>query len=203
MTITICWTGEAELSHGRHHDMAGTSLSQQPAGLRTLAAGPVLACAAILAALPLGPSTAASGHSGAAGGSARVPASFRRAAGNAAGSTARPRASYVGAAEARLAAVPGQGLGATDALPRPSWWHGSCDGGQGGAYPGSRPNSARFDGLVSCGPGRNQGGEDHLVQFYPGAWGEYEWECVELSMRFMLEAWGVPPYPADGNDVVA
>ncbi|MGH9304311.1 MAG: CHAP domain-containing protein, partial [Acidimicrobiales bacterium] len=41
------------------------------------------------------------------------------------------------------------------------------------------------------------------VQFYPGAWGEYEWECVELSMRFMLEAWGVPPYPADGNDVVA
>lgn len=104
---------------------------------------------------------------------------------------------------ARRAARPGAGLQPDDALPRPSWWNGSCDGASSGRYPGSRPNGAVFDGLVSCGPGPNQGGSDHLVHFFPGAWGEYEWECVELSMRWMYQAWGVPPYGANGNDVVA
>ena len=41
-----------------------------------------------------------------------------------------------------------------------------------------------------------------MVYFFPGAWGELEWECVELSMRWMYLAWGVNPYPADGWDVV-
>ncbi|MGH9294333.1 MAG: CHAP domain-containing protein, partial [Acidimicrobiales bacterium] len=113
-----------------------------------------------------------------------------------------PRAPYLAAA-ARQTAVPGSGLGPTDALPRPAWWHGSCDGAAAGSYPGSKPNGASFDGLVSCGPSPHQGGVDHVVQFFPGSWGEYEWECVELSMRFMFEAWGVPPYAANGDGVVA
>ncbi|MDA8038413.1 MAG: hypothetical protein M0Z69_04500 [Actinomycetota bacterium] len=103
----------------------------------------------------------------------------------------------------RRAARPGDGLAPNDSLPRPGWWNGACDGGPSGAYPGSMPNGAVFDGLPSCGPGPNQGGADHLVRFFAGAWGEFEWECVELSMRWMYQAWGVPPYGANGNSVVA
>jgi hypothetical protein len=83
----------------------------------------------------------------------------------------------------------------------PPWWHGKqCDTGN---YPGSHPLGAVFFGLVACGPGPTQGGSDHPVRFAPDDWGELEWECVELSMRWMDLAWGVNPYPANGNDVAA
>jgi hypothetical protein len=83
----------------------------------------------------------------------------------------------------------------------PAWWQGeTCD--QANA-PGSYAIGASWDGLVACGPGPTQGGSDHLVDFFPGSWGEFEWECVELSMRWMYLAWGVNPYPADGWDVVS
>ncbi len=82
----------------------------------------------------------------------------------------------------------------------PSWWRGgACDPTN---YPGSHSLGASWHGLVACGPGPTQGGSDHDVSFFPGAWGEFEWECVELSMRWMYLAWGVNPYPADGWDVV-
>ena len=82
----------------------------------------------------------------------------------------------------------------------PGWWKGGvCDPV---GYPGSHPLAASWHGLVACGPGPTQGGSDHTVAFFPGAWGEYEWECVELSMRWMYLAWGVNPYPANGWDVV-
>ena len=82
----------------------------------------------------------------------------------------------------------------------PAWWNGgTCDPGDA---PGSHRLGAAWHGLVACGPGPTQGGSDHLVDFFPGAWGELEWECVELSMRWMYLAWGVNPYPADGWDVV-
>lgn len=61
-----------------------------------------------------------------------------------------------------------------------------------------------YNGVKACGPGPTQGGTDHLVHFYSGAWGEYEWECVELVMRYMYQAYGIPPYSAPGGkDVVA
>jgi surface antigen len=82
----------------------------------------------------------------------------------------------------------------------PGWWKGgSCDPAN---YPGSHPLGATWHGLIACGPGPTQGGSDHTVSFFPGSWGEFEWECVELSMRWMYEAWGVNPYPADGWNVV-
>ncbi len=82
----------------------------------------------------------------------------------------------------------------------PGWWQGgTCDPTN---YPGSHPLGASWHGLVACGPGPTQGGSDHPVSFFPGAWGEFEWECVELSMRWMYLAWGVNPYPANGWDVV-
>ena len=87
-------------------------------------------------------------------------------------------------------------------IPRPPWWHGQCDGAKNGDYPGSHPLGASWDGLMACGPGPNEGGVDHTINFFPGAWGEFEWECVELSMRWMYLAWGVQPYPANGDQVV-
>ena len=66
--------------------------------------------------------------------------------------------------------------------------------------PPTRGILARSGGLwPRADPGRRS---DHEVAFFPGAWGEFEWECVELSMRWMYLAWGVNPYPADGWDVV-
>lgn len=81
----------------------------------------------------------------------------------------------------------------------PPWWSGPCDDGQ---YPGSFALSS-WDGLTACGPGPNRGGYDAPVEFFPGAWGELEWECVELSMRWLYLEYGVRPYPANGSEVVA
>ena len=54
-----------------------------------------------------------------------------------------------------------------------------------------------------CGPRPGaDGAPNRLVRFFPGAWGELEWQCVELSMRFMYVAYGVSPYGANGKDVV-
>ena len=81
----------------------------------------------------------------------------------------------------------------------PPWWSGPCDDGH---YPGSFPLSS-WDGLTACGPGPNRGGYDLPVEFFNDAWGEYEWECVELSMRWLYLEYGVRPYPANGSGVVA
>ena len=80
----------------------------------------------------------------------------------------------------------------------PPWWSGNCDANN---YPGSFPLSS-WDGLTACGPGVHRGGWDRTVAFFPHAWGEYEWECVELSMRWMYLEYGVRPYPANGSEVV-
>ncbi len=91
--------------------------------------------------------------------------------------------------------------GATGTLPAPVWWVGDCDSGN---YAGAHPLGASFRGVEVCGPRRNaDGGVDRLVRFFPGAWGEQEWECVELAMRFMYVAYGVHPYNANGKDVYA
>jgi CHAP domain len=82
----------------------------------------------------------------------------------------------------------------------PSWWNGSCNSGN---HPGSFPLGASYLGMPACGPRPLAGGGDTLVQFFPGAWGEYEWECVELSMRFLYLTYGQAPYGANGNQVVA
>ena len=91
-------------------------------------------------------------------------------------------------------------VAAARSVESPNWWKGgTCDPRN---VPGSESLGASWHGLVACGPGPTQGGSDHVVYFFPGAWGELEWECVELSMRWMYLAWGVNPYPADGWDVV-
>lgn len=84
--------------------------------------------------------------------------------------------------------------------PSPSWWSGDCDVNN---HPGSHPLGASFNGVEACGPGPLQGGADHWEYFFKGAWGEEEWECVELVMRYMYLIDGVVPYNANGSQVVS
>jgi hypothetical protein len=98
-------------------------------------------------------------------------------------------------------------------VPTPSWWNGVCDtnnysaaaqaltGQALPAYPLSA--GAVWNGLVACGPRPAYNEGPDVVVHYPGAgWGVLEWECVELSMRWMYLAWHVDPYPANGSGVV-
>jgi hypothetical protein len=82
----------------------------------------------------------------------------------------------------------------------PSWWSGDCDVKND---PGSYALGASYNGVKACGPGPNQGGTDYMVHFFTGAWGEYEWECVELAMRYMYLVYGISPYSANGSTVVS
>lgn len=86
-------------------------------------------------------------------------------------------------------------------LTAPSWWSGACDSGN---YTGAKALGAEYRNVQVCGPRPGaDGSPNRLVRFFPGAWGELEWQCVELSMRFMYLAYGVNPYGANGGDVYA
>jgi hypothetical protein len=84
----------------------------------------------------------------------------------------------------------------------PSWWNGKiCDTNN---YPASNALGSSYNGVITCGPGPYQGGSDHLENFFAGSWGEYEWECVELVMRYMYLVYGIAPYNSPGGqDVVS
>lgn len=96
--------------------------------------------------------------------------------------------------------TPEPGTSSPPDAPAPSWWKGDCDAGHN---PGSYPLGASYRGVEACGPGPEQGGRDRLVHFYPGSNGAYEWECVELVMRYLYLVDGIPPYPGNGDQVVA
>ena len=83
-------------------------------------------------------------------------------------------------------------------LPQPAWWSGRCNAGR---HVGAYALGASFRGVQACGPqpGKTTG---RLVFFFPGAWGEYEWQCTELVYRFLYLAYGVAPYNGNGDQVV-
>src|SRR5437588_4211285 len=84
-------------------------------------------------------------------------------------------------------------------LPYPSWWNGTpCDTT---IVSNSAPLGTSYRGMPACGPIGLPADPAHGVVF-PGGWGEYEWQCVELSMRFMYLAYGINAYNANGNEVV-
>lgn len=90
-------------------------------------------------------------------------------------------------------------------LPFPAWWDGDCDRNyyyrKTGIY--AYPLGGSYRGVKACGPRPwADRAPDVLVYFFPGAWGQYEWQCPELSKRFMYLAYEIPPYPANGNTVV-
>jgi hypothetical protein len=89
----------------------------------------------------------------------------------------------------------------------PSWWSGTCNTNNYQAASGQLAHllsaGAVWDGLEACGPrpGYNEGPDESVD--LPGAqWSVLEWECVELSMRWMYLAWNVEPFPANGKGVV-
>jgi hypothetical protein len=121
----------------------------------------------------------------------------------------RRRVIGLGLALSLLSAVGIVGLSAAPAsatAPAPSWWKDAngndtvCDTAHN---PGSYALGASYNGVKACGPGPTQGGTDYLVHFYQGAWGEYEWECVELVMRYMYLVYSIAPYSANGYQVVS
>ncbi len=98
-------------------------------------------------------------------------------------------------------------------LPFPSWWSGVCDTNNYNAAIGIPATSLgkSYRGVSACGPRPGKNSKlDNLVRFTdsqgnPVGAGEYEWECVELSMRYMFLAYGIIPYyvPApNGTNVV-
>jgi len=90
-------------------------------------------------------------------------------------------------------------------LPYPSWWDGECDTNNYHSQTGiwSYPLGGSHRGVQACGPRPwYDDVQDVLVRFYPGAWGHYEFQCVELCMRFMYLAYEIEPYQASGNQVV-
>jgi outer membrane protein assembly factor BamB len=88
-------------------------------------------------------------------------------------------------------------------LPYPSWWNGTqCDTTK---VSNSAPLSAGayYRGVPACRPIGLPTDSAHEVIFPVSHFGEYEWQCVEFSMRFMYLAYGVPAYSAPtGADVV-
>jgi CHAP domain len=81
----------------------------------------------------------------------------------------------------------------------PSWWSGTCN--DGNFYPAmgvhSYPLGASWHGVPACGPLNSM----HLVRFFPGAYGEYEFQCVELVMRFLYQQWGIAPWAGVGKTI--
>jgi hypothetical protein len=93
----------------------------------------------------------------------------------------------------------------------PTWWNGDCDTVNFKARDSMHRNAFRlnngFLGVVPCGPIPGPTG-DVTVQF-PDAQGrdfkghgEFEFQCVELCMRFMQVVHGITAYPGNGSQVV-
>jgi hypothetical protein len=88
-------------------------------------------------------------------------------------------------------------------LPSPPWWNGVCNRVTYRNELGvnSFPLGPGFRGVVPCGPRPGAVG-DRVVRFFPGAWGELEFQCVELCMRYMKMAHDIDPYQGNGSQVV-
>jgi uncharacterized delta-60 repeat protein len=90
---------------------------------------------------------------------------------------------------------------------KPAWWNGStCDDASYYAATGVHSivlGSVWHHGVYACGTNPMSAMVDRVVQFFPGAWGEYEFECVELVMRFLYQEWGIAPFSGNGNTIKA
>jgi hypothetical protein len=81
----------------------------------------------------------------------------------------------------------------------PVWWSGTCNSNN---HSGSAALQS-WNGLTACGPGPYAGGYDVPVTFPGAANTELEWECAELSKRYMYLQYHIPDdYSANGSQVV-
>jgi len=91
----------------------------------------------------------------------------------------------------------------------PAWWSGVCDDDNYFNATGVHSFLLRVDGVdgswhgvPACGPFTfRYPYPSHIVHFAPGAWGEIEFECVELVMRFLYQEWGIAPWPGNANKI--
>lgn len=85
----------------------------------------------------------------------------------------------------------------------PAWWSGICDvANHPGSYPlpkGAAPQG--YLGIYPCGPRPDYDGGGNTPRIVDGV-SLLEWQCVELSMRFMKAVYGVHPYSANGSTIV-
>jgi len=91
--------------------------------------------------------------------------------------------------------------------PAPSWWKGStCDYTTGHNNStshalthteGGQTVTTSYRGVIAC-----AGGNGYSTDFGSGGTAQFEWECVELVKRYMYLMYGIPPYSADGKDIV-
>ncbi|MBE3143094.1 MAG: CHAP domain-containing protein, partial [Planctomycetes bacterium] len=83
----------------------------------------------------------------------------------------------------------------------PAWWSGVCDDDNyfeaTGVHSFQLSEDALWYGVPACGPRY----PSHIVHFFPGAWGEIEFECVELVMRFLYQEWGIAPWAGNANKI--
>ena len=81
----------------------------------------------------------------------------------------------------------------------PSWWDGVCNKNNFHKDMGvdSYPLGGSWHGVLACGPLNSM----HLVHFFSGSYGEYEFQCVELVMRFLYMEWGIAPWGGNGNTI--
>lgn len=89
-------------------------------------------------------------------------------------------------------------ISASSDLPTPSWWSGDCDVNN---FAGSYALGSSYRGIKACGPLPFTSGKFRIVNFGIGV-SQKEWQCAELSKRYLYLAYGIAPYSANGNDVV-
>ncbi|WP_031224805.1 CHAP domain-containing protein, partial [Streptomyces roseochromogenus] len=112
---------------------------------------------------------------------------------------AKTRAAAPGHASGQLAGHVTAATSTTYGVP--SFWSGNCDEGD---YPNNfQLGNVTYEGIPACGPTHadRNGGSEPTESI--GGWGEYQFECVELPMRYMYQAGYVSSaYSANGNEVV-
>ncbi len=78
----------------------------------------------------------------------------------------------------------------------PPWWDGrDCDADHN---PGAHTVMATWNGLQACGPNVDVQSPSYGAPGSPHWTSELEWECVELSKRYLWQRYGIPNQPADG-----
>ena len=81
----------------------------------------------------------------------------------------------------------------------PSWWSGTCDIGR---HSGSYVMNT-WQGLTACGP-RPDLGYAQVNEWFPGgSLAESEWQCAELSKRWLYQEYGQMNYAANGNQMLS
>jgi hypothetical protein len=79
-------------------------------------------------------------------------------------------------------------------LPSPSWWEGTCDSGRDPDHIAI----GSWGNLIACGPD----GDLVNTRFDGGGPSVPEWECTELSERYLHLRYGISTLQANGDQVV-